>query len=255
MGGTIGAMNDFVRDIALTLEQRRQYADEGYTLLPDLIPPEVVATLRGEVMQIMERIGLGRSKLRQTGQYLAGTAIDALVNSPTLRRIAGELMEGEALLYLPFTAVKSAVDDEGVGGGEFHLHQDNQYTRFDGPGNNLWFALTAMSEDNGCLQMAPGSHLHGTFAAAESPDQDGHRTITFAPERLVPVRMQPGDCCAFTRLTVHGSGPNVTGAHRVAYAVQYARVDIRYSTDAGKSWDAIAQKPRWRTGPVEAIEG
>ncbi|WP_410967255.1 phytanoyl-CoA dioxygenase family protein, partial [Salmonella sp. SAL4436] len=83
--------------------------------------------------------------------------VDALVNSPNLRAIASTLMEGPSTLYLPFTAVKSA-----HGGGEFHFHQDNQYTRFDGPGNNLWLALTPMGEENGCLKVIPRSHLLGT---------------------------------------------------------------------------------------------
>ena len=81
-------------------------------------------------------------------------------------------MEGPATLYLPFTAVKS-----GGGGGRFHFHQDNQYTRFDGPGINIWIALSPMSPENGCLQVVPRSHLAGTLDSVENPDGDGHRTV------------------------------------------------------------------------------
>jgi 2-oxoglutarate-dependent dioxygenase len=227
---------------------RQQYQQEGYVLLRGVISRDAAELLRREVMVIMDVIGLGQSKLRQTSEYLAGSGIDALVNSPNLLAIASALMEGPSTVYLPFTAVKS-----GGGGGEFHFHQDNQYTCLDAPGNNLWIALTPMREDNGCIRVVPRSHLHGTLPSAESPDKDGHRTVTFQPEDFAPILMEPGDCLAFTRLTVHGSGPNTTDTHRVAYAVQFHRDDANYSTDAGETWKSAKEQPRWRTGPVEAI--
>jgi 2-oxoglutarate-dependent dioxygenase len=229
-------------------EQIRAYNDEGYVLLPGLISPEAAETLRREVLGIMDVIGLGQTKLRQTHEYLAGSAIDRLVNSSRLREIAGRLMGGPATLYMPFTAVKS-----GGGGGQFHFHQDNQYTRFDGPGINLWFALVPMIQENGCLQVVPRSHLHGTLPAEGSPDQDGHKKVTFEPDDFVSVRMEPGDCVAFTRLTVHGSGANTTPEPRVAYAVQFHRDDVNFSLDGGVTWTHLKTTPRWATGPVERI--
>jgi 2-oxoglutarate-dependent dioxygenase len=228
-------------------ELLREYKEQGFVVLRGLIPPAAAAALRDEVMGIMEVIGLGQTKLKQTGQYVAGSAIDGLVNSPNLRRVASELMEGPSTLYMPFTAVKS-----GGGGGEFHFHQDNQYTRFDGPGINLWFALTPMTEENGCLRCVPRSHLNGTLPSF-SPENDGHKAVTFDPEEFVPVLMEPGDCVAFTRLTVHGSGPNATPEHRVAYAIQFHRDDVSWSADGGETWKLAKDNPRWQTGPVERI--
>jgi 2-oxoglutarate-dependent dioxygenase len=224
------------------------YREEGYVLLPGLISPEFAEILRCEVMEIMAVIGLGMSKLRQTSEYLAGTNLDRFINSPNLRAVAAALMEGPSSLYLPFTAVKS-----GGGGGEFHFHQDNQYTRFDGPGINLWFALTPMCEENGCLKVVPHSHLQGTLPAEGSPDGDGHRKVTFEPTDFVSVLMEPGDCIAFSRLTVHGSGPNTTNAHRVAYAVQYNRDDANFSLDSGTTWKPLQGANRWNVNPVAAI--
>ncbi len=224
------------------------YQREGYVVLPGLIAPEAADALRAEVMHIMDVIGLGTTKLKQSSEYLAGSALDAFVNSLNLRAIAGALMGGgEATLYLPFTAVKS-----GGGGGRFHFHQDNQYTRFDGPGINLWFAMSPMTTENGCLQIVPRSHENGTLPAF-SPDGDGHKAVTFEPNDFVPLVMRPGDCVAFSRLTVHGSGENTTNEARVAYAVQFAREDVNYSTDAGQTWASLREKPRWSTGPAARI--
>ena len=227
--------------------QLRFYKEEGYLLLPSLISPDEADALQAEVMEIMQIIGLGMSKLRQTQEYLPGSHIDRFVNSKHLLGYASALMGGPSSLYLPFTAVKS-----GGGGGEFHYHQDNQYTRFDGPGLNMWFALTPMTEQNGCLKVVPRSHLHGTLPS-HSPEQDGHKAILFEPESFVPMLMQPGDCVAFSRLAVHGSGPNTTPEHRVGYAVQFNRNDGSYSLDGGATYVSFSARPRWSVGPVERI--
>ena len=237
----------------LTSEQSKFYKEEGYVLLKGLLSPQEAAALKAEVEHIMSVIGLGTTKLRQSHEYLAGSHLDAFVNSPHLREFASRLMEGTASLYLPFTAVKSgAVRDGEQGGGEFHYHQDNQYTRFDGPGINLWFALSPMTEQNGCLKVVPCSHLNGTLPS-HSPDGDGHKAITFEPEEFVAVAMEPGDCLAFSRLTVHGSGPNTTPDHRVAYATQFHRNDVNYSLDGGETYKSLMENPRWSVAPVETI--
>ena len=194
-------IREIVAPRVLTEEEVRFYKNEGYLVLRNLITPEAPETLYGEVMNIMEIIGLGQTKLKQSAEYLSETPLDYFVNSAVLLGLASGLMEGSSTLYMPFTAVKS-----GGGGGQFHFHQDNQYTRFDGPGINLWTALSPMTTKNGCLQVVPRSHQSGTLAS-HSPDGDGHRAVTFEPKNFFSVEMAPGDCIAFSRLTVHGSGP------------------------------------------------
>jgi 2-oxoglutarate-dependent dioxygenase len=163
-----------------------------------------------------------------------------------LREIATQLMEGPATVYLPFSAVKA-----GGGGGTFHFHQDNQYTRFDGPGINLWMALSPMSPENGCLMVVPRSHLSGTHDWV-SPDGDGHRAVANDPTRFLPIRMNPGDIIAFSRLTIHGSGANHTNEPRLAYAVQFHRDDVNAIWD-GEAPRNLKENPRWSTGPATQI--
>jgi ectoine hydroxylase-related dioxygenase (phytanoyl-CoA dioxygenase family) len=238
-------MPDPIASITITPEQQEQYDTYGWVVLPQCLAPENVTATHQDVMQIMETIGLGMTALKQTSEYLANTPTDALVNSENLRRIATQLMQGEAHLYLPFTAVKSA-----GGGGAFHFHQDNQYTKFDAPGINLWVALVPMTEQNGCLYMVPHSHYLGTLHSVK----DTNHQSGLEPAVRVPVPMQAGDIVAFSRLTVHGSGPNASETHRVAYAVQYAREDVQYSRDLGATWVSIKENgPGWRTEPVEAL--
>ena len=227
-----------VKPLQLTDGEIRFYQDEGYLIIPGLIKPSQLESLRKGVLDVMTACGAtierlkkstsSKDKLIQSPQYLVDSALDNLVNSDNLRGIAEQLMGGAASLYLPFSAVKS-----GGGGGAFHFHQDNQYTRFDGPGINLWCALVDMTPENGCLQVVPRTHLEGTRDSVQSSDGDNHKMVAKEPDRFLPVRMHAGDCIAFSRLTIHGSGPNHTGEPRIAYAVQYHRDDVNRLTEDG----------------------
>ena len=250
-------MKEILRYQDLSANEIKFYGEFGYLSLPGLISAEAAAALAEEVLDVMQGLGISRSdlraattskdKLRQSRQYLAGSALERLIHSEGLRAIATQLMGGPSTLYMPFTAVKS-----GGGGGRFHFHQDNQYTRFDGPGSNIWFALIEMTPENGCLQMAPASHLNGTLDSVESEDHDGHRTVAVEPEDFLPLRMMPGDAVAFTRLTLHGSGANRTDQPRLGYAVQYHRDDVRASRD-GADIGLLKARPRYSIEAVDSI--
>jgi 2-oxoglutarate-dependent dioxygenase len=238
-----------VAPLQLSEGEVRFYKEEGYLFLPGLLNESVIDAIREEVLDVMEASGRTREELKtasgssdkliQSSQYLQGSHLDALANSPNLNSIAAKLMEGPSTLYLPFTAVKA-----GGGGGRFHFHKDNQYTRFDGPGINIWIALSPMSPENGCLQVVPRTHLNGTMDSVENSDGDGHRTVANDPTRFLPIRMRAGDAVAFSRLTLHGSGSNQTDEPRVAYAVQFHRDDVRATWDG--EMHLLKEHPRWQ---------
>jgi 2-oxoglutarate-dependent dioxygenase len=236
-----------VNPVRFSCGEVRFYREEGYLFIPGLIGESDAEALRAEVMDIMDKIGLPPTKLKQTTAYLAGGPIDALVNSPALLSVAAQLMEGPSSLYMPFTAVKTSA------GGRFHFHQDNNYTRFDGPGINLWTALTPMTPQNGCLQVVPRSHRQGVLDSIEADDKDGHRKVTWEPDDFLPLRMRPGDCVAFSRCTVHGSGANETNEPRVAYAVQFHRDDVSWINKETGEKQLLKTHPRWPTAPVAQI--
>ncbi len=234
------------------------YRREGYLYLPGLIDQQTAEAARSEtleVLRIVKNLSTQASRgqegqpqrLIQSTQYLSGSVLDRIINSPELNHIVTQLLGGASSLYLPFTAVKT-----GGGGEKFSFHQDNQYTRFTGGllGINVWFALCPMTPENGCLQMCPRSQLRGTLDAEK--DDAGWQRTRIEPADFLPMRMRPGDAVAFSRLTVHGSGVNKTDQPRVAYAVQFHR------DDATAIWDNQPPRPlrganRWTVGPVERI--
>jgi len=251
---------EVVQPITLTDREVRFYQDHGYLCVPGLVEPGRVEALREEVFEVLEANGVPRTslgqastaadRLRQCGQYLAGSHLDRLINGPRTRQIIEQLIGGPAHVYMPFTAVKS-----GGGGGRFDYHQDNNYTRHEpAVGSiNLWVALADMTPENGCLQLIPDSHQLGQLESRDSDYGDSHQKIDIDEHDLLPIRMRAGDAVAFTRWTVHGSGPNQTGEARLAYALQYHRADVKFLDKRDDQWKLLVETPRWKVEPVERL--
>jgi phytanoyl-CoA hydroxylase len=250
-----GNPGNFIAPLALTDSEVRFYQQEGYLTLPGFVRSDAIAGLRQEVFDVLAANGVSpeslkratsvADKLRQNAQYLAGSKLDALINGPQTLAIAARLIGGRAFRYMPFTAVKA-----GGGGGTFHFHQDNNYTHHDPTlgSINIWVALVDMTPENGCLQIVPRSHLHGQVKSRNSDDGDTHQQIDVDPLECLPIRMRAGDAVAFTRWTVHGSGPNNTREPRLAYALQYHREDVKWRD--GETWKLLVETPRFATPPI-----
>ena len=105
----------------------------------------------------------------------------------------------------------------GTAGGESNipLHQDNGYGRLEPPDDvTVFAALTDMTTENGCLHIAPRSHLGGLVehqVSARNPALREAGTVD-----TVPLELAAGEAVAFSGYMLHGSGANRTDAERVA---------------------------------------
>lgn len=254
-------MTEFVKARQLTAAELQQYRQDGYLVLPGFVDTARLEPVINEIYAVLEHeSGLSRdelseatdhtTRLRQSQAYLRGSLLDELINSENTRSVANQLIGGPAVRYNPFTAYK------GRGGGVFDFHQDNNYTQHrPALGSlNIWVALTDMSVENGCLRMQAGSHTKGVLAWADAGD-GVHRKLAIEPEDVTPLCMKAGDAVAFTRLTVHGSGPNLSDQPRIAYALQYHRDDVEFLDVADGRWKLLAAHPRFQTPPLEVLPG
>ncbi len=103
---------------------------------------------------------------------------------------------------------------------EFPFHQDNGYTYIE-PQQYLtcWVALTDATVENGCPWVIPGWHRFGTLA--HEATELGWRCVESSPD-AIPVPARAGDIVAFSSLTPHRTGPNLSDGVRKAYILQYA---------------------------------
>ncbi|GGD11919.1 phytanoyl-CoA dioxygenase family protein [Aquisalinus flavus] len=252
---------NIVKQRQLSENEIQKYKDDGYLVLPEFIDraridalvDEIYAALHHETGLSRAELGIATSnadRLRQTQAYLRGSLLDELINGEGTKSVASQLIGGPAVPYNPFTAYK------GCSGGQFDFHQDNNYTRHEPAlgSINIWVALTDMTPENGCLRVEPQSHKKGVLGSIDAGD-NVHRKLAHDPDHYEALSMRAGDAVAFTRLTVHGSGPNTTDTPRIAYALQYHRDDVEYLDMKDNAWKLLVDNPRFQIAPMDIFQG
>lgn len=94
------------------------------------------------------------------------------------------------------------------------LHQDQFYLNVQ-PGTCMaaWLALDRCDEENGCLEVVPGTQDLPVLCTAKADTSESFTDVTvpLAPGmKPMPVIMEPGDVLFFNGSVIHGSRPNVS---------------------------------------------
>lgn len=105
-------------------------------------------------------------------------------------------------------------------------HQDDHYWCIsDGQAMTMWFALSRSDENSGAVHYYPGSHLLGPIDHAPSGVPGSSQMIPNWQSQYQESRelalLDPGDCVIHHARTVHGSGPNHSGHHRLGLTVRF----------------------------------
>ena len=119
-----------------------------------------------------------------------------------------------ALLGLSPFAVQTMLYFKPAGGRGQALHQDQYYLRVQ-PGTCIaaWMALDDCDEENGCLQVVPGTQELPLLCTVEADTSQSFTDVTvpLGPDMVpVPVRMKAGDVLFFNGQLIHGSFPNTS---------------------------------------------
>ncbi|MGO8673992.1 MAG: phytanoyl-CoA dioxygenase family protein [Capsulimonadaceae bacterium] len=111
-------------------------------------------------------------------------------------------------------AVQTMIYFKPAGGRGQALHQDQAYLRVQ-PGTcaAAWLALDKCDEENGCMQVVPGTHTLPLLCTQKADTSQSFTDVTVPlAEGMhpVPVMMDAGDVLFFNGQLVHGSLPNVS---------------------------------------------
>ena len=197
-----------------------RYQQDGYVVVPGLFSSEETAGYRDHFMAL-------RAKWGYPGDFSGVNAeeTDPLKKFPRMIHMhrwdevslrwmidarLGEWLA--ALMEMEPFAVQTMLYFKPAGARGQALHQDQFYLKVR-PGTcaAAWMALDRCDEENGCLQVAPGSHRLPVLCTERADTSESFTEITVPlPEEMgpVPVIMEPGDVMFFEGHVVHGSLPN-----------------------------------------------
>ncbi|XP_055034347.2 probable alpha-ketoglutarate-dependent hypophosphite dioxygenase isoform X2 [Misgurnus anguillicaudatus] len=108
-------------------------------------------------------------------------------------------------------------------------HQDMKYWGFDGgPVLSVWLALDDSLEDNGALQVIPGSHRSGLLPHHQSKRDGNMLSVNqeipeelLETEKAVLCPLLAGQMSVHDGLLVHASDPNTSNRRRCGYVIRY----------------------------------
>ena len=198
--------------------------DQGYVILPELIPPDVVERIRVESRPYLEFDGRNEFegyRTRRIYSVIEKTfSCNPLVEHPLVLALLDRLLMPNYLLS------QLQVIDVLPGEVRQPLHHDDGFYPLPRPrppvGAALIWALDDFTAENGATLVYPGSHRWGDVPAAE-----------IDVEQLVPAVMPSGSAVFFVGTLWHCAGPNRTERARLAATTQYcepwARQQENYS--------------------------
>ncbi len=238
----------------ITDQQRQLYRDEGYMILPAVIPPAMLNMMREECSyylgyydSIMDAKGVQTENLSHRGKryfinnrYRLSNRLWQFIFSDLMAEVARATVGDEAYLFHEQWVVKGA--EQGM---KFSWHQDSGYVKWYNPTKQhkpyvtCWCTLDDVSEENGTVYLLPHSRggtkskIIDHFKEAGTNDLIGYTGSDPGDAIIVPA----GSIVAFDSYVFHRSGPNKTDNMRRIYLPQYSAAPI--DRPDGKPW-AIA---------------
>ena len=234
---------------ALTQEQRASYADDGFIVVPRIIPPATAAQLRERFEPLFRgefETGLmpdewnwreGRDADDLTRQICNGWKADrtiaATVLVPDIGKACASLSD--------WPGARLAQDNllwKPPGGRSLGFHQDASYLDWVVPPEmtSCWIALDGTRRDAGTVLYARGSHRWGlspqpdTFHAPDEPlaPLEDAAAVAGQDVDLVPVEVPAGGGAFHHGRTWHGSLVEAAGIGRRSLVVHCFSSDARF---------------------------
>lgn len=208
----------------------RQLDDDGYVIIPSLLPPSQVQAIKDALAPYLQRQLMGRNDFEG---YDSERVYALLAKSPVFAELAAHplvLDVCEAILGPNFMLSACLAINSHPGENAQPLHFDDSFYKVPRPrpayGVSAFWAIDAFTDSNGATEIIPGSHKWGD----ERPTGADKFYDTFVNGKHVPVDDHPGlekvvmpaGSLMLTPGTLwHRGGANRSNASRLAITPQY----------------------------------
>lgn len=233
---------------ALLAEMLTVFSERGFVVLRNVVDAPTRALLVEQIMQAVQPlvgpaefeadVGYpgapetraapgGRTPRRLLHAYARSDALKALATQPKVMQTLFTLLDDRVYLS---QCHHNCIMTKYPGFSSATLwHQDIRYWSFERPDLvSAWFALGSETQENGALQVIPGSHhldIDADRLDAElflRPDLAENRVLI---EDAQVVDLQPGDVLLFHCRLFHAAGRNESEAVKLSAVFTYHRAD------------------------------
>ncbi|KAG7298254.1 hypothetical protein JYU34_019075 [Plutella xylostella] len=246
--------------VPLTEEQLRFYRDNGYLVLPGLLPADLLDELSEEYDRLFQRknqdkmesswVGRDEDDRKSDSQYTVKgihhlqfhhAVFGRWLQQPALLDALQQLMRTPNI-QLHHTKAHFKPPEKGAA---YPMHQDYHYFPYERDSMVAAFLhLDAAGPDNGGLHVFPGSHRLGPLEDVGARETDGQfhyvDQAKFPLPLSTPVIAERGDIVIFSYLLVHGSSANESPRGRRMVLAQLADAADRplgpQPTRPGQGW-------------------
>jgi hypothetical protein len=213
----------------LSDRQVGDYHEQGY-VCPVRVMSEIEARgYRRRLEDFEASRGRKLQGLEMHKSYLIFTWFDELVRHTRVLDGVEDLIGPDILVFSSSLFVKEPKDHRFIS-----WHQDSTYWNFE-PVDvvTAWVALSASRPENGCLRIAPKSHLRRQLPHVETEAPDNMLTrgqeiaVGIDETTAVEVVLKPGEMSLHHALAAHASGPNPTDDRRIGFAIRFIPTRVR----------------------------
>ncbi|CAF0907420.1 unnamed protein product [Brachionus calyciflorus] len=252
----------------LTSDQISEYEKNGFLVIKNLISDENIEKFKRRFqkicsekiripgMTVMKDVSIAKSEfvegekaITKVQDFCYDDELFAYCCLPEVVQYVKELI-GPNLMAM-HTMLINKPPDTGNLTSRHPLHQDLYYFPFR-PAEKIlasWTAMEKITEENGCLEVIPGSHKtelleHGypKWEGGVNKMYYGIQNIDVKKANLVPLVMNKGDTVFFSPLLIHGSGVNRSNGFRKAISCHYAASECEYIDVTGTIQEAFKKE-------------
>ena len=161
--------------------------------------------------------------------HLLFTWADELVHHPKVLDAVEDVIGPDILCWTTNFFIKEANSP-----GFVSWHQDSTYWGLE-PDDvvTAWVAFTDVTEENGCMQVIPGSHKVDQLPHVDTFHKDNllsrgqEIAVKVDSENTVDCVLNPGEMSLHHVKLVHGSEPNRSNDRRIGLAIRYIPTDVK----------------------------
>lgn len=234
----------------ITTDQIESFTRDGYFVVEDVFRPEECDEILEHLEQTSFELSLGDADEGPLSYrpllHTASPTLRDVACAPRWAGIVQPLLGPDIRLYW-----EQGVAKPPQAHTELPWHQDNGYApTIPEEYVTCWLALDDADEDNGCIEVLPGSHTSGTQSHHDVDGSPFRAGLDAGTGTKVPI--QRGSVLVFSSLIMHRSGPNRTDRPRRAWILQYCVGDAVHGITKEPLDDRllVARDGAWLETPV-----